>query len=342
MNVRLLDKGNTEEVKKWDDFTENHNQLYHHTKWAEIISSSYGFKPYYLYIEDDREIKSVFPLLHVKIPLLKDEIVSIPHLESGGMINTEFYNLYFDFISQYIRVKKIRICQFKDNIGDFSANTNDVIMIKDLPQEKERIISGIKAATTRNYMRRILEKDFEVTTGNSIDDLTSLYKLYLQRMREFGTPPHGFSFLKKIVEGFKEKAIILLVKTPERVAGAALYILFNEYLYNLLLVVPRRYLKEKIVYLLQYKAMELGIENKLKHLVLGRSTKDSGTYFYKSELGGKPIQIYLYNFTLTPDGYKAEQEKTVKEKYEAGAHIWSRLPSFFTDCVGPKLRKWIY
>ncbi len=215
-------------------------------------------------------------------------------------------------------------------------------MIKSLPGAKEQIISGIKSSTTRKYMRRALEKDFEVVIQNDDETLRNFYRVYLVKMREFGTPPHSIRFMRKIAEEYRRETRILLVRSSGEVVGAAWYISFNEYLYGLYLAVPQKYLKDRIVYLIQYKAMEMAIENNFRYLVLGRSTKDSGTYFYKHELGGQPVQVYVYNFLLTDEGYKAGQEKTVKERYKFASRLWSRFPSFFTDTVGPKIRKWVY
>ncbi len=342
MTVSVLDFRDEKSVERWDKFVYDRNQLYHHSRWARIISLSYGFRPHYLYIEENGEIKSVFPLFHVRLPLVRDELVSIPHLESGGIIGPEFSTLYFDFIRQNIKAERIRIYQLRDGIGDFFSNKDDVVMIKRLPGTKEEIISGIKSATTRNYMRRALEKDFEVIFQNDRQMLRAFYNTYLVKMREFGTPPHSSRFIEKIADEYSQEARLLLVRSAREIVGAAWYILFNEYLYNLYLVVPRKYLREKIVYLIQYKAMEMAVENNLKYFVLGRSTKNSGTYFFKSELGGQPAQMYVYNLLFGGDGYKAQEEKTIKEKYKFASRLWSRFPPFFTNTFGPKIRKWIY
>jgi hypothetical protein len=342
MTVSVLDFRDEDSVARWDAFVYGGGQLYHHSRWAKIISICYGFEPNYLYVEENGKIESVFPLFRVRFPLVRDEIVSIPHLESGGMINPEFCDSYFDFIRRSMKTKRIKVYQFGERIDDFWANTDEVVMIKSIPRKEEEIISGVRSATTRNYMRKVLEKDFEVIIRNDDETLRNFYRLYLVKMREFGTPPHSIQFMRKIVEEYHQEARILLVRSLGEVVGAAWYILFNEYLYNLYLVVPRKHLKDRIVYLIQYKAMEMATKNNLRYLVLGRSTKQGGTYFYKYELGGQPVQVYMYNLALTDDGYRAVPEKTVKEKYRVASRLWSKFPSFFTDTVGPKIRKWVY
>lgn len=90
MTVSVLDLNNAEETVRWDAFVDKQGTLYHNSHWASILRDIYGFKPYYLFVEDNGEIKSVLPLFHVKAPFLKDELVSIPHVESAGIINLAF------------------------------------------------------------------------------------------------------------------------------------------------------------------------------------------------------------------------------------------------------------
>lgn len=342
MVVKVLDFSSEEDVEKWDNFVIKFGRLYHHSRWAEILSSVYTFRPFYLYVENDCEIVSVFPLFYVKLSFIRDELVSIPHLEAGGILNTEYHPLYFDYIYRNITPQRIKIYQFKEPIGDFVANRNEVIMVLELPEKKEEIISGIRSERMRTYIRRALEENYDFIIGNGKDVISQFYDLYLKKMREFGTPPHGIQFMEKIADTYGENCKILLVKDSNEFLGAGLYVLFGEFLYNFYLTVPGEHLRQKAGYFLGYKAKEFALSQGARYLVLGRCAKGSGGYLYKSKLNGKPVQLYLYNFVRTTSGYKALEEKTVKQKYDNIAGLWGKLPSFFTDKAGPLIRRWVY
>jgi len=342
MVVKLLDFSREEYVEKWNNFVFKFSKLYLHSNWAKILSSIYGFKPYYLYIEEKGEIISVFPLIYVKLPLFKDELVSIPHVESGGIFTPELYSLYFAFIFHNIKPKRLRIYQCGEPLGNFTANTSEVIVILKLPERKEDIISNIKSEPMRRSMRRTLEQKHEVIIGSNNELLHHFYTLYLLKMKEFGTPPHGFKFMKCITDAYNDSFVIILIKSKNEYVGAGFYIQFNECLYNLYFVVPGKFLREKVGYILEYTSMKIAVEKSLKYIVRGRSVKDSGTYLYKIKLGGNPEQLYIYNFKLTPQGYESLEAKTVKERYHFAPKIWSAMPPFFTNKVGPFVRKWVY
>ncbi|MBF0319542.1 MAG: GNAT family N-acetyltransferase [Nitrospirae bacterium] len=342
MTVSVLDLNNAEETVRWDAFVDKQGTLYHNSHWASILRDIYGFKPYYLFVEDNGEIKSVLPLFHVKAPFLKDELVSIPHVESAGIINLEFYLEYLDFIKKTLKIPKIKIFQNKDAIGDFAAATGQAVMIAGLADTKEMIIPNIKSGRTRNEMRAALKKNFQVTIANDDGSLRDFYRVYLKKMREFGTPPHRFAYIKKISESFGSLCFTIVVRQGDEPVGAGFYIFFNDYLYNIYLTVEDKYLRHKVGHLIEFKAMEMGVENGCRYLVLGRCEEDGGNFSYKSKLGGSPVKLYIHTFTLTANGYEGVLDSPVKQRYSFIAPLWSKLPSLVTDNIGVYIRKWVY
>ena len=344
MTVSFLDLQNHSAVAEWNDFAITNNQLFHHSAWAEIIWSAYGLMPYYLMVREGGKIVSTFPLFRVKIPFFRDELVSVQHVESGGMLNTGFHQAYLDFIYQHIRSKSIRIYQPEEPMKEIPANMQEVVMISKLPDKKEHIISNIKSSTTRTDMRRSLEQadNYDIALGNTGDMLVEFYSVYLKKMREFGTPAHRFRFIEKIAEAYGQHCWFIIAKEKGQILGAGLYVLCGTYLYNLYLVIPGDSLKRKTGYLFEYKAIELGLKQGAENLVLGRCEKKSGVYFYKTKLNGIPVPLYLYKFVLAHGGYRAIEERTAKERYRVFSRKWSALPSFLADTLGPLIRKWIY
>lgn len=342
MKVNELDLADEQTVQRWNGFVEPSGQLYLHTKWAGIISRTYGFTPHYLYISEGDEIRSVFPLFRVVFPLLKDELVSVPHLESGGMLNTGGYQLYFDYIREHIKAGRLSVYQYGEPIDDLEANTNEVVMVQGLPQSVEDIIPGIRSPSSRAKTVKSLKQGFNAAIGNSDDLLRAFYPLFCQKMKEFGTPPHPMAFLKDIARTFADDCVFVLAARGGRYVGGGLYLIFRDRFFSKCFTVSQEELRRYVGNFVDYKSMEFAVRRGLKYLVRWRSTKGSGTFEYKRRLGGDPVPLYLHDFVLTPEGYKARQVKTVKEKYDFAARIWMRLPGFVADTIGPSIRKWVY
>jgi hypothetical protein len=343
MIVKRLNPENETEVGRWNNFVSERGRLCHDYRWAAVLRSAYGFEPVYLYGEEHGLIVSVFPLFRVRRPFGGSELVSVPHLESGGMLNTEPFLQYFDHIREHYADPAIRIFQYRDALGELKANTSAVIMEKILPADPEEIIRSLRSPAARTKMRRSLKAGYETVQANDEEAFSLFYGLYLQKMREFGTPAHGNRFFTALRHGFGNDCRILLTRDHRgAVMGAGLYILFGKTLNHLFLVVPASSLRLKVGYLLEYRTMEMAVSLACETVVLGRCEKESGNYFYKSQLNGRAQPLYLYTMKATPDGYSAVEGKTAKEKYRSFARFWTKLPYGITNTAGPLVRKWIY
>jgi hypothetical protein len=343
MIIKSLNFSNKNEVCRWDDFVRGNGQLYHDYRWAGILHSVYSFEPVYLYGEEDGEIVSALPLFLVKKPFGGKEIVSVPHVEAGGLINTGLLSLYLDYLYDHVRPATIKIMQFMEPLGALPANTSDVIIMKDLPLLTDGIIDSVSSATKRNEIRRALEKPYELLIGNDSKLLLDFYSLYLDKMRAFGTPPHSLGFFRAIKEAFGDAFIIIAVKdSTGTVVGAMPCVGFSHVLNSLYLAVSSANLRNLAGYYIEYHLMEYAITNGYSSLILGRSENSGSNYDYKVGLGAKPFPLYRYRFDLISGGYICVMESTAKDKFRFQAHVWAKLPPLITDHLGPLIRKWVY
>jgi hypothetical protein len=251
--------------------------------------------------------------------------------------------MYLDYLYLRVKADTLKIMQFMEPLGDLSANTSEVIIIKDLPLATSEIIESVSGSSKKNRFRKSLEKEYEVVIANDGKQFYSFYSLYLDKMRIFGTPPHSFRFFSAIKDSFGDACTIIAVKDADgAILGAMLCVGFSNMLNSLYTVVPAEHLKNLAGYFIEYHVMEYAIKKGYSSLILGRSEKKGGNYDYKIGLGGKPFPLYRYRFELTSDGYSCTEEKTAKEKFQLQAKIWAKLPPLITDHLGPLIRKWVY
>lgn len=342
MKVQILDFSSRSEVKRWDDFVCASGRLYQLTLWAQVLRQAYDFEPLYLFIDDQQEIASVLPLIRVRFSRFKDELVSIPHLEAGGMINTSYCYYYLDYLQTNFPVKTIRVYQFQDPIDNLPANTQEVIMVKDLPGDAGNLISSIKSRSARRNVVEIIKKDYQVRIGNDPDLVNSFYSLYLEKMREFGTPPHHLRFIRTLVECGGDSCRLAVAQEGNQILGAEMFVFTAGVLNRLYMTVPSKFLKLNIGHLLDYRVMEFCLHQGIRQMIFGRCEKDGSNYVFKERFGCRPVPLYLYRFERQRDSYRAVEGKTAKQKYRAFSQIWSKCPSLITDSCGPPIRKWLY
>jgi hypothetical protein len=343
MIVKRLDLEDKKTLARWDALALAGKSPYHCSRWARVLADAYGFIPLYLYGECEGEMVSLFPIFLVRGPLGSWEAVSIPHVEAAGVLHAEEFQLYLDYLRGEPRAGKLTILQFGEPLGNLPAQDNEVIFIKELPKQEEGIIPSITSAAGRNNTRQALRRPLETVIGNGEEFWPPFYALYLAKMREFGTPPHGLRFFQALHAAFGEQCAVIALKDPdEGWVAAALVIGLGVNLFCPALLTGAAQLKQKTGFALSYQVMAYGVREGFTSLILGRSEKDSGTYNFKKSLGGIPAPLYRYRLSATPDGYRVLESATMKLKYRKFATVWSRLPAPITDRLGPVLRKWLY
>lgn len=343
MNVKRLDFTDPAALARWDALARERGRPYHNTGWARVIEGAYGFLPHYLYGEENGELVSLFPLFMVSRPLGGWHGVSLPHVEAAGVLGIEGFPDYLDYLRWEGWAAELTILQCAEPLQGFPAREHEAILVKRLPATVDGIIPSLATGTARNTMRQALRRHYTTEVGCGEELLAPFYHLYLEKMREFGTPPHGLRFFHLLLSEFAGRCAIILLRDGQGVPLAAgLVVGAGETLSCVALVAVARELRMKTGYALMHEVMAHAIGQGYRTLVLGRCEKDSGNYRYKLALGGVPLPLYRYQLDATPAGYQARLVTTAKERYRGLAAIWSHLPAPATDRLGPVLRKWIY
>lgn len=340
--VKLLNPKNLEEVEKWETFNREKGYLWHSAKWISVLHKTYGFKPFYLYEEEKGEITSIFPLFHVKGLLgLKDEFVSIPHVETGGVINSDRFSNYLDFLSSNREIKKLRIYQFKDKLDSYPSNDINSIFFIDIPKTQDELIKFFKKKKKRS-LRKIENKDFPVNWGFSQENLEKFFYLLRKRMKELGTPWHKKEFYINTFLTFRENLLFLLMEQNNTPVGVSIAVIYGKVCYSLYHLVPRKYQRYGISLSLYYYLMRKARSEGAEVFCFGRSKKGTGPYELKKSFGAVEYPIHIYSFRKKNNSFIPEYSKFVSQKYAWVSNIIRELPIKVLEPISGSIRKWVY
>ncbi len=342
MQIKKLDLNNPEECEKWESFVYKNGYIYQSIKWCKILENSYNFDSIYLYLEDNGEIISLLPLFHVKLLPFKNELVSIPHVESGGFINTEYYEPFLEYIKNNYRVKNIKIYQFKNGIGDYAKNDTNSLFMMNVPDTVDDVYTVIKRGIKRSIKNILENSGVEITKGNSEEFIKTLYDFNVIKHKEFGVPHHSYKFFSALVRSFNDSCDVFVAKKDGRKIGASFIIYYGDVGYHMYHFIPHEFLKIKAGAVLYFHLFKECCERGLKKFSFGRSPKGSGVYKFKMQMHATPYPLYIYDFLLKDDKFEAEKIKILSERFSWAAKIWSKMPMPLTNCISSKLRKWIY
>src|SRR5687767_10969562 len=74
---------------RWDEFVRENSQatFFHLLRWRDVLARNFGYKPFYLYAEEEREIVGILPLFLVKSLLFGKRLMSLPVCIYGGLVS---------------------------------------------------------------------------------------------------------------------------------------------------------------------------------------------------------------------------------------------------------------
>ena len=332
----------TDEQKgAWQQFVDTRSAcgLYHHAAWRDVIAGSYGHRAPYLVARRDGAIVGVLPLVLTTSRLFGNSLTSLPFLDFAGIVadDDESRAVLLDgaqALGRELGVDYVELRQLEPVDAALATSTHKVLMTMPLAATEDAMWRALPSER-RNRVRRATK------TGLSVDvagpgELPVFYDIWTRNMRDLGSPPHGRRFFEYVLRAFPDQHALLLAKFEGRSIGAALALFFKD-----TIAVPWvSSLRESFhLYpnnILYWEAIRLAIGRGLTTFDFGRSTRDSGTYEFKSRWGAKPTPLYWH---FCPVRGKAVAPAAEDTKLRLAVGIWKRMPVSLTRIIGPALRK---
>jgi len=328
---------NDSNKKEWNSFVFKHydSEIFHLAEWASIYAEAYNYLPYYYLVKDNNSTIGILPLIHQK-GLFKNILATPP---CGLLINDiENYkqNIYKFCLEIKTRVKAsdLALYNYYSISPDMITSTENARLIKLLPENLEDLDKdigkkhrrNIKIASKYGLNHNIYNPDIEI--------VNAFYKLYASNYRDLGTPVNSKKFFLKQVEYLYDYIKILVVKKNRMPIGAMWLFVFKDQILSNEAATRRRYFHTRVNDYRFYHAFKFAIENSFYIYNMGRSQKNTGAYFFKKSWGCCDEQDYPVHRLSNQTGI---QEK--RKKYNHIIKIWQKSPVFFTNTIGPFIRK---
>jgi len=362
--------------KLWDGYVQNHPaaSLYHLFGWRDVIQKSYGHQTYYVmairsHVHGAAEqgvkpgswsgnVVGILPLAHLKHRIFGNCLVSLPFLDSGGILADD-REAEESIFSEAIRLgrelgvstielrqeQSLATCNgsaaswIEDTCGplNVAARSDKVRMLLKLPESSDALLKSFPSKL-RNQVRKPLKEGF-VTSLGSLELLENFYKVFVVNMRDLGSPAHSREFMRSVLTAFGEHARIVLVSRSKEPMAAALVVGVGNVLRNPWAASIRKYASLGPNMLLYLRMLEYACESGYRAFDFGRATKGEGTYRFKEQWGAVPVPLYWYLISL--NGKPIDPKKSGAERFRWAAYCWRQLPLEVTKILGPRIRKHI-
>jgi len=206
-----------------------------------------------------------------------------------------------------------------------------------LPADAGRLWSQLDKSV-RNQIRKAERSGLSIEFGGA-QNLGAFYDTFVVRMRDLGSPVHGSGFLRAVLESFGDRARIALVRKGSTPVGGLIALSFKDRL-----VVPwatclQDYFALCPNMLLYWATLRAACVEGFRRFDFGRSTRDSGTYRFKSQWGAQEEPLFWYRIPIDPrrqaPASSAARGEVLLSK------MWQHMPLSLTRRLGPPIRKYL-
>lgn len=333
-----------EPTREWDAFVAASARAvcYHQAGWRTVIERSFGIRTFYLYARDSNGmINGILPLAQMKSRLFGNFLVSLPYFNYGGVCAADASALR-SLVSEAVElgaeldVRHLELRHTENLLPDMPQKTSKVTMRLTLPTEAEPLWRSFPSKL-RSQINRPQKEGMTIKIGGA-ELLDGFYSVFARNMRDLGTPVYGRLFFENIMRAFPESTWICTVFTKEAQPAASGFLVgFRD-----VMEVPwassiQAYNRSSPNMLLYWSMLKHACDLGYRTFDFGRSTRDGGTFRFKTQWGAEPEQLYWHYWVN--GGGEAPEVSPSNPKYRLPIEIWKRLPVSLTRLVGPHIVK---
>jgi FemAB-related protein (PEP-CTERM system-associated) len=310
------------------------------TEWAQVFQKAFRHRPYFLWVELDRRIVGVLPLMHISGPIFGSFLVSQPYLNTGGVL-ADSDPIALQLIDQAamladkLNVKHLELRHEKrsESTRLNSTNTEKVHMRLELPGTADELWSGLKSKLRSQVKKPLNDSTLSVTFGH-LDQLDAFYSVFCRNMRDLGTPPFSKRLFREMLIQFGDAAEICTVSQNGQPIASG-FLLHGP---GVTLIPSASSLREfnhtACNMLMYWHALKRSVERGQKAFDFGRSSHDSGTFKFKQQWGAEAYPA-VWQYTLRKGDIGDVRPSS--GKFDMVIAVWQKLPVWLTKIIGPEI-----
>lgn len=316
------------------------SHFFHSIEWMSLVNETLGVEYKIAILQENNETVASIPFAFYRnfikgpcaIPLqfsgYYGSIVANSNLYKKKIMNHFFQ--YCERKKLYTQIPEINsIDGYKSHSG---YSIYKIELKNNLPVEEQ--ILSYASKRTRGYIKSAINSNLKSFVGG-LELIDEFYFIYLQNMKELGTPPLPESYFKKIIEYLPKVSKVILVKDHKKVCSGMFIMQISEKeLFTPIICTPRLYQTGQSSHLIYLKAAEEAQNFGCSIVNFGRSIDGGGPALFKKRYGLKASPLFIYSPNKK---WKVTDPNNTNWRY--AIEIWKRLPIFLTKLAGKILAK---
>lgn len=351
-----------QDAADWEEFLACSPKRHHALSWSwsKVLPEVFHHKAYMLIAREAGAVVGICPLYHVKSLLFGGSLISVPYLNSGGVI-TERADVSQAIVSRADELGKqlrTRYIEYRSAGADPhlegripAAEKRRVTMVLPLSRDPEQLFSSFTPKLRSQIRRPSKAGYFAQVSGIHISEdesVKAFYRVFSEHMRDLGTPSYPRELYGKVQKQFGSRCRIVTVWKENEPVAAGLTIgspkveRRNAENGSSPTSIPttaeipwasslRRFHKDSPNMLLYWEAIKTACADGYDAYDFGRSAPDSGTFRFKQQWGAEPSELRWYYQIFSgslPD------VSPNNPKYELMVRCWKKLPLGVANTLG--------
>ena len=279
--------------------------FFHTSNWADVLSKSYNYKPFYLCAREENKSISLLPMMEVDSALTGRRGVCLPFTDMCEPIaeNAQQFQKLFDHAVALGKKRKWKYLEIRGGEKYLSAEKPSQLFwghSLDLSCGQQQLFSNLRDSTRRNIKRAQNEK-VEVNISNSLTTMKDFYRLNSMTRKEHGLPPQPYKFFQHLYDQViaRDMGFVATAFLSGRAIAANVYLYFGKEVIYKYGASDKAFQHLRANNLVMWEAIKWSCERNFQSLSFGRTeSENEGLMQFKAGWGVKPYQIYYYRYDL--------------------------------------------
>lgn len=307
-------------------------------RWAGVVREAYGHRSRALIALDGKRAVGLLPLSEVRGWPLGHSLVSSPFLTFGGLL-AETEAAARALVAAAKALAEGLAVDHLELRGDAPAPDLPLAISRyhtlrlDLTVGEAALWRGLHESARRN-VRRAQAAGLELVEGH--EHLEAFLAVNHRNMHRLGTPAHGRAFFGAVLDHFPQ-ARLLMLRLPRQGAwvGGMLLLPWGGTVHMPWVGSLAAHFDLRPNNLLYWEAIRSAAAAGYRSFDFGRSRADQGTFRFKEQHGGRPVQLH-YQLHLVRAAHPPDLDPSTP-RFRLVTAAWRRLPFPLVRALGPRL-----
>jgi len=332
----------TSTPETWDGYlaAKGHAGFYQRAAWLRVLQDGLQHEPACLQATVGRQLVGVLPLAFVNSPLFGRFLVSLPYVNSSGLVadspeaELALVERAIELADQLdVRYLELRHERAVNHPLLKQAVTDKVHMRLQLPSTTDGLWDAIKSKV-RNQIRKAQKNEgFSVHWGG-LEILDEFYDVFCRNMRDLGTPPFSRKLFAALIDHFPGDAEFCSVRLHGQPVASGLLVHGPGTTEVPSASSLRQFNSTNCNMFLYWSLLTRAVERGQNTFDFGRSSRDSGTYAFKSQWGATESPAVWQHYVREGD---ARDMRPNNGKFDLMIRAWQKLPVWVTRLIGPSI-----